>query len=408
MNRANTNDSAGPSPQDRRRETESRRDENLARIGRVIAVMSGKGGVGKSTIATALALGLARRGKRSGLLDVDFHGPTVPTLLGITGARPAAGPDGSGIAPIQVEPNLSVMSLGFLLGAGDEAVIWRGPMKIGVINQLLGEVAWGPLDVLVIDCPPGTGDEPLSIGQVIPTAEVVMVGTPQEVAMADVRKAISFCGKLGLGLLGLVETMGTLRCPGCGEEVPLFRRAAASRPESVPLLAEVPFDPALQAACDAGTLGAFLAAGEPTARALLALAEHVGARSISASHTANSVNPQTNQGGQMRYAIPTADGVLAMHFGHADSFTLVDVSDGQITAVRSATPPAHAPGVLPAWLKENGVDTIIAGGMGSRARDLFTRSGIAVVVGAPSTAAEALVHQHLAGTLKTGDNICDH
>ncbi|HUX15100.1 MAG TPA: NifB/NifX family molybdenum-iron cluster-binding protein [Phycisphaerae bacterium] len=110
----------------------------------------------------------------------------------------------------------------------------------------------------------------------------------------------------------------------------------------------------------------------------------------------------------MRYAIPTADGVLAMHFGHADSFTLVDVSDGQITAVRSATPPAHAPGVLPAWLKENGVDTIIAGGMGSRARDLFTRSGIAVVVGAPSTAAEALVHQHLAGTLKTGDNICDH
>ncbi|MGB2754490.1 MAG: P-loop NTPase [Phycisphaerae bacterium] len=408
MTQAPPSDSGSLSPPDQRREIESRRDENLARIGRVVAVMSGKGGVGKSTLATALALGLARRGKRTGLLDVDFHGPTVPTLLGITGARPAAGPNGSGLQPIQVEPNLSVMSLGFLLGAGDEAVIWRGPMKIGVINQLLGEVAWGDLDVLVLDCPPGTGDEPLSIGQVIPTAEVVMVGTPQEVAMADVRKAISFCGKLGLPVLGLVETMGTLRCPGCGEEVALFRRAAASRPNSVPLLAEVPFDPALQAACDSGTLGAFLAAGEPTARALLALAEHVGARPIPATRTTNSVNPQTNKGGQMRYAIPTADGVLAMHFGHADSFTFVDVADGRITDVRSATPPAHAPGVLPAWLKENGVDIIIAGGMGSRARDLFTRNGIAVVVGAPSTAAEALVNQHLAGTLKTGDNVCDH
>ncbi|MGB3194846.1 MAG: P-loop NTPase, partial [Phycisphaerae bacterium] len=227
MTQAPPSDSGSLSPPDQRREIESRRDENLARIGRVVAVMSGKGGVGKSTLATALALGLARRGKRTGLLDVDFHGPTVPTLLGITGARPAAGPNGSGLQPIQVEPNLSVMSLGFLLGAGDEAVIWRGPMKIGVINQLLGEVAWGDLDVLVIDCPPGTGDEPLSLAQVIPLAQVVMVGTPQEVAMADVRKAISFCGKLHLQVLGLVETMGTVRCPACGADAPLFRRAAA-------------------------------------------------------------------------------------------------------------------------------------------------------------------------------------
>ena len=408
MNGNESADSSGPSAADRRREIERRRDENLARIGRVVAVMSGKGGVGKSTIATAIALGLARRGHRTGLLDVDFHGPSVPTLLGIRGTRPTAGPDGSGLEPIQVEPNLSVMSLGLLLGEEDDAVIWRGPMKIGVINQLLGEVAWGPLDVLVIDCPPGTGDEPLSIGQVIPTAEVVMVGTPQEVAMADVRKAISFCGKLGLRVLGLVETMGRLRCPGCGEEVPLFRRAAASRPESVPLLAEAPFDPALQAACDSGTLGAFLAAGGPTARALEALAERIGGnRALSAEHPAMGTQ-RNNKGENMRYAIPTADGVLAMHFGHADSFTLVDVSDGQITAVRSATPPAHAPGVLPAWLKENGVDRIIAGGMGSRAQDLFTRSGIQVVVGASSVAAEELVKQHLAGALKTGDNICDH
>jgi len=394
------------SPAGRRRELEARRDENLSHISRVVAVMSGKGGVGKSTVAAALALGLARRGLKTGLLDVDFHGPSVPTLLGLADRRPES--DGEALEPIRVERNLAVMSLGLLLGTGDEAVIWRGPMKIGVINQLLGEVAWGNLDVLVIDCPPGTGDEPLSIGQVIPTAEVVMVGTPQEVAMADVRKAISFCGKLGLRVLGLVETMGTLRCPGCGEEVPLFRRAAASRPESAPLLAEVPFDPALQAACDSGTLGAFLAAGGPTARALEALAERIGGnRAQSAEHPAVGTK-QNKKGENMRYAIPTADGRLAMHFGHADSFTLVDVSDGQITAVQSATPPAHAPGVLPAWLKEHEVNMILAGGMGSRAQALFAEHGIGVVVGAPSLTVEELVKQHLAGTLQAGDNVCDH
>ncbi|HUX01175.1 MAG: iron-sulfur cluster carrier protein MrpORP [Phycisphaerae bacterium] len=392
------------SPADRRRELESRRDENLARIGRVVAVMSGKGGVGKSTVAAALALGLARGGLKTGLLDVDFHGPSVPTLLGLADRRPES--DGETLRPIRVEPNLAVMSLGLLLGAGDDAVIWRGPMKIGVINQLLGEVAWGDLDVLVIDCPPGTGDEPLSLAQVIPLAQVVMVGTPQEVAMADVRKAISFCGKLHLQVLGLVETMGTVRCPACGADAPLFRRAAASRPPSVPLLAEVPFDPGLQAACDSGTLGAFLVEGGPTARTLEDLAERIGAGPTPANDNPHG-NPAT-KGDTMRYGMPTAEGKLAMHFGHADAFTFVDVADGRITNVLQAMPPAHAPGVLPAWLKENGVDIIIAGGMGSRAQNLFTQNGIQVVVGAPSADAETLVQQHLAGTLRAGDNVCDH
>jgi len=409
MSRANTNDSAGPSPQDRRRETERRRDENLARIGRVVAVMSGKGGVGKSTIATALALGLARRGLRTGLLDVDFHGPTVPTLLGIHQARPTPDAEASGLEPVEVEPNLRVMSLGLLLGGGDEAVIWRGPMKIGVINQLLGEVAWGDLDVLVIDCPPGTGDEPLSLGQVIPTAEIVMVGTPQEVAMADVRKAMAFCRKLDLLVLGLVETMGTLRCPHCSREVPLFQRAASARPEGTPVLAEVPFDPALHEACDSGRLTAFTAEGGPTARCLTDLAERVATGGRAAQTTMTEQNT-SQKGGKpkMRYAIPTADGMLAMHFGHADQFALVDVEDGEIQSTRSVTPPGHAPGVLPAWLKENGVDIVMTGGMGRRAQGLFAEHGIKVVVGASAAAPAELVKQHLAGALVTGDNLCDH
>jgi Mrp family chromosome partitioning ATPase/predicted Fe-Mo cluster-binding NifX family protein len=393
---------------DPRREVQVRRDANLARIGRVIAVMSGKGGVGKSTVAASLALGLSGLGHRTGLLDVDFHGPTVPILLGLAGRRAAS--DGRRLQPIGLDGGLRVMSLGLLLAGNDDAVIWRGPMKIGVINQLLGDVEWGDLDFLVLDCPPGTGDEPLSIGQTIPRAEVVMVGTPQEVAMADVRKAVSFCRQLGLRVLGLVETMGTVRCPGCERQVPLFKRRAASRPEGVPVLAEVPFDPALHAACEEGRLEGFLAETSPTADLVRRLAERVAGDAGPAAGPAAVHRDPMRKGDSstMRYAIPTAGGCLTTHFGHTDQFTLVDAAGDAIQAVRSVQPPPHAPGVLPRWLKEQGVDVVIAGGMGRRAQDLFAEQGIQVVVGAANAKAEDLVRQHLAGTLKTGQNVCDH
>ncbi len=399
---------ADDSPEARR----ARVDEALARVGRVVAVMSGKGGVGKSTLAASLALGLARQGRRVGLLDIDFHGPSVPTLLGLAGEAPAS--DGKRLEPVELGPDLKVLSLGMMLPGRDDAVIWRGPMKISVINQLLGDVNWGDLDVLVLDMPPGTGDEPLSIAQTVPTAEVVMVATPQEVAMADVRKAVTFCGKLGLRLLGLVETMGTVRCPSCGETVSLFAREGVQRPTGVPLLAEIPFDPALQAACDAGRLGPFLAEGGPTADALMTLAARV-MTGAAATETTDNANAAAETGGEMtkgsgtvRYAIPIADGRLAMHFGHADQFALVDATDEGVSEPELVTPPPHAPGVLPAWLKEQQADIIIAGGMGSRAQGLFSQQGIEVVVGAPAETPQALVEMHRAGTLATGDNVCDH
>jgi len=396
--------SAQQQRQQERLATQKRRDQNLARIGRVVAVMSGKGGVGKSTIATSLAVQLAQLGHTTGLLDIDFHGPSVPTLLGLGSGLPPS--DDGTLNPIVLDSGLRVMSLGLLLGGSDEAVIWRGPMKIGVIDQLLGDVAWGDLDFLVIDCPPGTGDEPLSLGQAIPTTEVIMVGTPQEVAMADVRKAVTFCRKLGLRLLGLIETMGVVQCPQCGERIPLFRQRDAARPADIPLLAEVPFDPALHAACDEGRAETFLADENPTANALRELARWVGEGGATPHETAG----RNKKGGHapMRYAIPTADGRLTMHFGHVEAFALVNVEDGTVTGVLSATPPSHAPGALPAWLKENDVGIVIAGGMGQRAQGLLSQSGIQVILGAPSESPEELVRQHLAGTLAAGDNICDH
>jgi ATP-binding protein involved in chromosome partitioning len=390
-----------------RQGTERRRDANLRRIRRVIAVMSGKGGVGKSTIAASLALGLARLGHKTGLLDVDFHGPSVPTLLGLQKSRAAS--DGGPLQPLRLGCNLSVMSLGFLLDEGDQAVIWRGPMKIGVIDQLLGDVARGDLDFLVLDCPPGTGDEPLTISQVVPAAEVVMVGTPQEVAMADVRKALSFCQQVGLAVLGLVETMGTMRCGTCGAPVPLFRRAKDARPAGIRLLAEVPFDSALQTACDQGQLEAFLDGGSSTAQLLINLAREVaGQVPVTIPNTTLSENPVQGGNGTMRYALPTENGKLAMHFGHAGEFTLIDVENGQISRTQAVTPPPHEPGLLPRWLKEQGATVIIAGGMGQRAQGLFAENGIQVVVGAEAVPVEDLVRQHLAGSLKTGENVCDH
>ena len=350
---------------------------------------------------------MARLGHKTGLLDVDFHGPSIPTLLGIREAHAAS--DGQQLQPIRLGCNLSVMSLGLLLDGADQAVIWRGPMKIGVIDQLLGEVAWGDLDFLVLDCPPGTGDEPLTIGQVVPAAEVVMVGTPQEVAMADVRKAVSFCKQLGLAVLGLVETMGTMRCPTCGAQAPLFRRAKDARPADVRLLAEIPFDAALQAACDEGRLEAFLDEQSPTAEALMALAREVaGQPPATAPQATVSENPIQGGNGNMRYAIPTEDGRLTAHFGHARVFTLIDVENGQVCRTQAVNPPPHEPGVLPRWLKEQGVNVIIAGGMGQRAQSLFAENGIQVVVGAEAAPVEDLVRQHLAGALKTGQNVCDH
>ena len=194
-----------------RQELESR----LCRIRRKIVVLSGKGGVGKSTVAVNIAVALQMAGKRVGLLDIDIHGPSIPTMLGLESETLQGGADG--LLPIDLD-GLKVMSLGFLLPDPDKAVIWRGPLKMGVIKQFLKDVAWGDLDYLIIDSPPGTGDEPLSVCQLIGNLDgAVVVTTPQKVAAVDVRKSITFCRQLKVPVLGVVENMSGFACPKCGE-----------------------------------------------------------------------------------------------------------------------------------------------------------------------------------------------
>ena len=195
---------------------------NLSGVKHKLIVMSGKGGVGKSTVAVNLASSLARSGRKVGLLDADIHGPSVPRLLGLPNL-PLDVNDKGRIQPVAVQPGIKVVSIAFLLRDRDAPVIWRGPVKMGAIKQFLEEVEWGDLDYLIVDLPPGTGDEPLSIAQLVPSPDgAVIVTTPQDVALLSVRKSITFAKTMHLPLVGLVENMGAFTCPHCGKQTAVF------------------------------------------------------------------------------------------------------------------------------------------------------------------------------------------
>ena len=227
---------------------------HMAQIQHKIMVLSGKGGVGKSTVAVNTAVALALEGKQVGILDVDFHGPSIPTLLNLRGKPAKVGQNG--ITPVEFVEGIKVMSLGFFMPEQDRAVIWRGPMKINVIKQLLTEVNWGHLDYLIIDFPPGTGDEPLSVAQLIPDADgAIIVTTPQDLSLIDVRKSIDFCRQLHVPVLGVIENMSGLVCPHCRKVVNIFKQGGGEKMAGemgVPFLGRIPIEPLIVEASDEG------------------------------------------------------------------------------------------------------------------------------------------------------------
>ncbi len=386
-------------------------EKRMGRIRHKILVMSGKGGVGKSTVAANMAVSLALAGKKVGLMDIDIHGPSIPKMMRLE--ESAVQTKEGVLQPVEIA-GIKVMSIGFLLRGRDDAVIWRGPLKMSLIKQFLKDVEWGELDYLIIDSPPGTGDEPLSVCQLVKNpAGAVVVTTPQDVATADVRKSLNFCSQLELPVLGVVENMSGFVCPKCGEVTDIFKSGGGERMAAemgVPFLGRIPIDPKVGEACDSGTPFVYHYNKTETAKAferviapILALSDH---------HREQSSASQTTKEGDrvMKIAIPLADGKLCMHFGHCAQFALlaVDEKAKKIADKQLLTPPPHEPGVLPRWLHEQGATVIIAGGMGQRAQALFAESGIKVVVGAPAETPEKLVSQYLAGTLVSGANVCDH
>jgi len=248
----------------------SRIKENMARVKHKVLVMSNKGGVGKSSVAVAFAALLSAKGFKVGLLDIDIHGPSIAKMTGKEGVLP--GSDDKSLEPVPVRENLVMLSMGSLLREGDSPVIWRGPMKLNVLKQFLADVRWGELDYLVIDAPPGTGDEPLTICQLIPEMTgAVVVTTGQYVALLDSRKAVNFLKKVGVPVIGILENMTSFQCPHCAKEVNLFKTgggARAAKELSVPFLARVPFDPLMLEAGDAGTIYVLEHPAAPAAKAL--------------------------------------------------------------------------------------------------------------------------------------------
>merc|ERR1719203_1981863 len=248
--------------------------ERLSRVKRKILVLSGKGGVGKSTVSTQLSFGFAGSGMDVGLLDVDICGPSLPRMLGLLGQD--VHQSSEGWSPVYVDDKLAVMSIGFMLPNQDDAIIWRGPRKNGLIKQFLTDVNWGGLDVLIIDTPPGTSDEHLSIVTYLQDACIdgaVIVTTPQEVSLMDVRKEINFCKKVNLPVIGVIENMSGYCCPRCGHEERVFAPStggaqAMCAQMGVPFLGRIPLDGAVAAAGDAGKPLSQTAPDSPVAKSV--------------------------------------------------------------------------------------------------------------------------------------------
>jgi len=230
-------------------------NERLSKIKEKFIILSGKGGVGKSTVAANLALALAEKGFKTGLMDVDVHGPSIPKMFGVHGKHVMASNDV--IRPLEYGENLKVISIGLMLEDANQPVIWRGPLKYGAIRQFISDVEWGELDYLVVDCPPGTGDEPLSVVQLLGLdSNGIIVTTPQEVSTVDVTKCIRFCEQMHLPVSGIIENMSGFICPHCNEVVNIFSSGGGEKLSSefkVPFLGDVPLEPKIVKSGDSGT-----------------------------------------------------------------------------------------------------------------------------------------------------------
>jgi ATP-binding protein involved in chromosome partitioning len=404
--------------------------EMLTRVGHTFVVLSGKGGVGKSTVAVNLALSLSALGFRIGILDTDIHGPSVPKLIGLSGQRLQV--KGEQIIPFTCFNDIKVVSMGLLIDGNDSAIIWRGPMKSNVIRQFFGNVAWGDLDYLIVDSPPGTGDEPLSVGQLLSSdkSSAIIVTTPQHVATIDVEKSITFCQQLSLPISGIIENMSGFVCPHCGQEVDIFSAGGGSRLAQqfgIPFLGAIPLDPDVVKSGDAEMPYVQQYSGSKTAGRFAAIVQQLalmhpmekeqiptngGAKECTGCGAAipgNGGEAIIQTGAATRFAVPTSDKKLCAHFGHCEAFAMIDVDkDGNLGAETYIVPPPHEPGLLPPWIAQQGVHCVIAGGMGARAQQLFAEAGVQVVTGAQGEYPREVVENYLKGTLVTGANTCDH
>jgi ATP-binding protein involved in chromosome partitioning len=257
-------------PKKEQYETEQKIKQQLKKIKYKIAIISGKGGVGKSTVTANLAMAFAMQGKKVGVIDADIHGPCIPKMLGLKGQTLKPNPDGT-LSPAKGKLGISVASMDFLLKNDETPVIWRGPLKMRLIQQFLSDITWGELDFLFVDLPPGTGDEPLTVMQLIPDMDgVVIVTMPSEVSEAVVKKSVTFAKQVGIPIIGIIENLSGFVCPECGKKIDIFKSGGGKRIAealSVPYLGNIPIDPKVCASSDSGIPFIAANANQPAAEA---------------------------------------------------------------------------------------------------------------------------------------------
>jgi len=406
----------GMDKQDQHQKQDMEIKESLSKIKNKILVMSGKGGVGKSSTAAYLSVALAKRGYKVGLMDVDLHGPSIPRMLGLKGSIEPGTGAGKAHA-IRYLPDMEVISIESLMGENkDAATIWRGPLKIGVIRQFISDIEWMDLDYMIIDSPPGTGDEPLTVAQTIPDAKALIVTTPQEISLADVRKSINFCRQVNMEILGLVENMSGLTCPHCGKMIEIFKTRGGmltAKKEGLRLLGTLPLEPEVVSNGDTGSMGVLENNDLLITREFNKIVDEV----VKLTKTRTEPVPEPKKEVPARkkrsadtkvLVVPVSGGKLSAHFGHCEQFAFMETQNHKIAGTDMRTPPAHEPGVLPQWLYDQGADVVIVGGMGERAQGLLREKGIEVIIGAPMDPPESLANQYLSNTLVSGANVCDH
>ncbi|MCS7278968.1 MAG: P-loop NTPase [Thermodesulfobacteriaceae bacterium] len=348
--------------------------EQLSKISHKIMVMSGKGGVGKSTVAVNVAVGLSLQDFMVGLLDVDLHGPNVPKMLGARDLKLSRRPDGR-LGAINYSPNLKFLSIEPLLPSEDSAIIWRGPIKISAIRQFIGDIDWGKLDYLIIDAPPGTGDEPLTVAKTIPEAYALIVTTPQEVSLIDVKKSIRFCQKVKLRILGLVENMSGFICPHCGKGIDLFKKGGGQKlaeEMGVRFLGRIPVDPRI---VDTGDIGKPIIAAYPesiTAKAFEELVRNI----VSATE---EMYRDVLEERFMRIAIPVSSPVkFESDLSKVSLFAIYDIENNKILIKDVVKKPENTD--LITFLKDQVVTHVILFNPSKEWADTLVQNQIRVLI----------------------------
>lgn len=356
----------------------------LSSIKKVIGIVSGKGGVGKSSVTSMLSVAMSRRGHHTAILDADVTGPSIPKAFGI---REKACGNEDGIYPVRSKTGIDLMSINLLLENDTDPVVWRGPIIGNTVKQFWTDVIWSDVDFMFIDMPPGTGDVPLTVFQSIPVDGIIIVTSPQELVSMIVSKAVKMAEMMNIPIIGLVENMSYFKCPDNNKDYRIFGDShieEIAEEHHLKVLTRLPIDPKISAACDKG---------------MIELCDDTWFEPVV------SILENMEEKEMVKIAVASENEMVTEHFGHCINFNIFEAENKQIVRSESIQNPGHRPGFLPNFLYDLGVNVVISGGMGGGAIDIFNERGIQVIVGA-SGQAQTVAEQYLNGMLESTGSVC--